>query len=76
MSNCDPDYNFWYVGARTQWSPAKDFALGVDVNYTKIETAFAGTANLGGGIGARPTGSYSIKDQGIVSVLFRAQRNY
>ncbi len=76
MSNCDPDYNFWYVGARTQWSPIKDFALGVDVNYTKIETAFAGTANLGGGIGARPTGSYSIKDQGIVSVLFRAQRNY
>jgi hypothetical protein len=76
VSSCDPDYNFWYVGARTQWNPIKDFALGVDVNYTKIETAFAGTANLGSGIGARPTGSYSIKDQGIVSVLFRAQRNY
>lgn len=64
MSNCNPDYNFWYVGARTQWNPVKDFALGVDVNYTKIETAFAGTANLASGIGASPTGSYSIKDQG------------
>jgi porin-like protein len=76
VSNCDPDYNFWYVGARTQWNPVKDFGLGVDVNYTKVETAFAGTANLASGIGARPTGSYSLKDQGIVSVLFRAQRNY
>jgi Porin subfamily len=75
-SNCNPDYNFWYVGSRTQWSPVKDFSLGVDVTYTNIDTAFAGTANLGGGIGARPTGSYLIKDQGIVSVLFRAQRNY
>jgi hypothetical protein len=76
VSNCNPDYNLWYVGARTQWNPVKDFGLGVDVNYTKVETAFAGTANLGSGIGARPTGSYSIKDQGIVSVMFRAQRNY
>lgn len=76
VSNCNPDYNLWYVGARTQWNPVKDFGLGVDVNYTKVETAFAGTANLGSGIGARPSGSYSIKDQGIVSVMFRAQRNY
>src|SRR5262245_9848763 len=76
MSNCQPDYNFWYIGTRTAWTPVKDFLLGVDVNYTNVDTAFAGTANLNGSIGARPTGTYQIKDQGIVSVLFRAQRNY
>ena len=76
LSNCNPDYSFWYVGARTQWSPAKDFILGIDLNWTAINTAFAGTANLGGGIGARSTGSYATKDQGILSVIVRAQRNY
>jgi len=76
LSNCNPDYKFWYVGARTLWSPAKDFILGVDVSFTEVETAFAGTASLAGAIGARPTGLYTIKDQGIVSVIFRAQRTF
>ena len=76
FSNCSPDYNLFFVGSRTQWSPVKDFVLGVDVMWTGIDTAFAGTANLGGGIGARPTGIYTIKDEGILSVILRAQRNY
>jgi hypothetical protein len=61
VSNCNPDYNFWYVGARTQWNPVKDFALGVDVNYIKVETAFAGTANLASGIGARPSTAHYLR---------------
>ena len=44
--------------------------------WTGIDTAFAGTANLGTGIGARPTGIYAIKDEGILSVTLRAQRNF
>jgi hypothetical protein len=76
FSNCSPDYNFFFVGSRTQWSPVKDFALGVDVMYTGIDSAFAGTASLNSGIGARPTGLYTIKNEGILSVTFRAQRNY
>src|SRR5215813_13966568 len=76
ISNCHPDYNLFFVGSRTQWSPVKDFLLGVDVMWTQVDTAFAGTANLGGGLGARPTGIYTIKDEGILSVVLRAQRNF
>ena len=43
--------------------------------YTRIETAFDGqTISLSKAQGARPTGLYTAKDQGIVSVVFRAQR--
>src|SRR6201999_3229266 len=65
FSNCDPDYGLFYVGSRTLWSPVKDFNLGVDVMWTGIDTAFAGTANLGGGVAARPSGVYTIQDEGI-----------
>ena len=62
-------------------TPVKRYLVGsaplaVDLNWTAINTAFAGTANVAGGIGARSTGLYAIKDQGIFSVIFRAQRNY
>jgi len=76
FSNCHPDYNLFFVGSRTQWSPVKDFILGVDVMWTGIDTAFAGTANLAGGVAVRPTGIYTIKDEGILSVILRAQRNF
>jgi hypothetical protein len=76
MSNCNPDYHFWYVGSRTLWSPVKDFILGVDVTFTEADTAFKGIANVASGIGTRPTGIYQIKDQGIVSATVRAQRTF
>ena len=49
--------------------------IGVDVLWTHLNTAFAGTATLAAN-GARPAGVYSIADQDVVSVLFRIQRNF
>jgi len=47
------------------------------VQYTRIETAFEGqTVTLSKTVGLRPTGTYTAKDQGILSVVFRAQRSF
>lgn len=76
VTNCNPDYGHIYVGTRTQWSPVKNFLLGIDVMYTAIDTGFSGLANLGGGISARPTGVYTITDQNDVTAIFRAQSSF
>jgi hypothetical protein len=74
---CDPGFNFWTVGAVTNWYPVAGFRLAVDVLYTRIETAFDGqTVTLSKAQGLRPTGLYTAKDQGILSVVFRAQRSF
>jgi len=74
---CDPGFVFWTLGTHSDWYPVPGFRLAVDVLYTRIETAFDGQQiSLAKTQGARPTGSYTAKDQGIVSVIFRAQRSF
>jgi hypothetical protein len=75
VSNCSPNFSFWQVGSRTQWNPHPDLDIGVDVVWSHLNTAFAGTATLLAN-GARPGGVYTISDQDVVSVLFRIQRNF
>jgi hypothetical protein len=76
-ANCDPGFNFWTIGTHTDWYPVSGFRLAVDVQYVRIETAFEGqTISLNKAQGARPTGLYTAKDQGILAVVFRAQRSF
>jgi hypothetical protein len=39
LNGCSNDWNQWWVGSRTQWNVTKDFYMGVDVLYQKIQTA-------------------------------------
>jgi hypothetical protein len=74
---CDPNYGLWQVGTHHDWWPVKGLRFAVDVLYTGVETAFEGqTLALTKTQGARPTGNYLAKDQGILSVMVRAQRNW
>ena len=74
---CDPGFTYWTVGAVTNWYPVAGFRLAVDVQYTRIETAMDGQqVTLGKAQGLRPTGVYTAKDQGILAVVFRAQRSF
>ena len=36
---CDNDWQTWWIGSRTQWNVTKDFYMGVDVLYSKLQTA-------------------------------------
>jgi len=75
VSNCNPNFSWWEAGTRTQWNPHPDLLMGVDVLWSRLNTAFAGTATLAAN-GARPGGLYHIEDQDVVSVFFRIQRNF
>jgi hypothetical protein len=35
---CDNNWNTWWLGSRTQWNVTKDFYLGVDVMYSKLQS--------------------------------------
>jgi hypothetical protein len=77
---CDPNYGLWQIGTHHDWFPVAGLRFAVDVLYTGVDTAFEGqtiTLPNGGKMqGARPTGDYLAADQGILSVMFRAQRSW
>ncbi len=72
---CDPNFSYWQVGTRTQWNPHPDLDIGVDVQWTHLNTAYKGSAVLPAN-GARPAGVYLLDDQDIATVMFRMQRNF
>jgi hypothetical protein len=74
---CDPGFNYWSVGMVNNWYPVAGFRLAVDVIWVQVQSAFDGqTVTLAKAIGARPTGTYTAKDMGILAVTFRAQRSF
>jgi hypothetical protein len=38
-NGCDMNWQTWWLGSRTQWNITKDFYMGVDVLYSKLQTA-------------------------------------
>jgi hypothetical protein len=75
VTNCDPDYQFWAVGSRTQWNPHPYLDIGVDVLWSHLATAFEGV----GAVlpqGARTAGPVMIEDQDVLTVMGRIQYNF
>ena len=72
------------VGFQQDWYPGGGLRIAAEVQYTLIGTAFSGQqvelyrpfATALGVLGARPSGIYTAKDQGIVSFAFRAQKGF
>jgi hypothetical protein len=74
---CDPGYNLWVVGTHTDWYPVVGWRLAVELTYTRVESNMTGeTVTLSKTQGARPTGVYTAKDDGIATVSFRVQRAF
>jgi hypothetical protein len=75
--NCDPNFKIWTIGGTTVWTPVKNLAFTVDVNYTMIDQNYSGTITSPGSVTfAKPAAVLELKDQGRVTALFRAQRNF
>ena len=54
-NSCSPDFSFYQVGSRTQFNPHPLMDIGLDVFYTKLNTAYKGTlARIFPANGARP----------------------
>jgi hypothetical protein len=75
ITNCNPDFSFWQAGLYSKWTPVRGLDVGLDVVYTKLNTAFEGYAYLPSN-GSRPAGDYRIEDQDQWTVMFRVQRNF
>jgi Porin subfamily len=75
--DCNMNYNFWQLGTHHDWFPVPGLRFALDFLYSNIDTALNGqVVTLGKAQGARPTGVYTVKDLGILSVGFRAQRSW
>jgi Porin subfamily len=72
--NCSPDFSFFEVGTRTQWNPVPQLDIGLEILYSKLNTAFKGPAT----VAANPSrpGVTLIDDQEVWSAMFRWQRNF
>src|SRR5262245_26263853 len=79
--NCSPDFSFFEVGTRTQWNPVPQLDIGLEILYSKINSAFKGPANIAAN-GSRPACvntaifSCTVDDQDVWSAMFRWQRNF
>ena len=77
LAGCNPDWNTWNVGTRTIWNPVPNLDVGLEVMYTKLETKHdPNTVRFQGGGGGRPNGLYVPSSEGVLSGLFRIQRNF
>jgi hypothetical protein len=76
-TSCDPGFKYWTVGTHHDWFPLPGLRFAVDVLYTAVDSEISGAVvTLAKAQGARPTGAYTVKDLGIVSTAFRAQRTW
>ncbi len=80
-NSCSPDFSFYQVGSRTQFNPHPLMDIGLDVFYTKLNTAYAGPVNWAAN-GSRPACVNSailgcaFDDKNVVSAIVRWQRNF
>ena len=58
---CSPDFSYWQAGTRTQWNPHPNLDIGVELLYTKLDTAFKGALIPGLNPGLPRTRSSSSK---------------
>ena len=74
---CDPSYGLWTAGAHADWYPVKQLRFLLESEWTGVQTAMNGqVVTLTKAVGARPTGAYSVKNQGVLSAFFRAQKDF
>lgn len=74
-ASCNSDFSHWAAGTRTQWNVTRDFFMGLDIIYMKLNTASSGVATLAAS-GAKPAGTYSLANQDAWAFRFRAHRDF
>ena len=72
-NSCTPNFSFFQVGTRTEFTPVHGFGLGLDVFYTHLNTAYKGVGTYAAN-GTRPATAF-VDDQNVLSAIFRVQRN-
>ncbi|MBR1251503.1 porin [Bradyrhizobium sp. AUGA SZCCT0169] len=74
-STCNPNFNVAQIGTNTRWSPVKNLTFTGELMYTHVDQQYSGVAALPA-VSVKPAALYELKDQGTLSLAFRAQRNW
>jgi hypothetical protein len=80
---CNGNWQTWDIGSRSQWNVTKDFYVGIDVIYSKLQSANINNGLPFSTVGTAWTplasnhlvGNYSTADQDRVSVTWRVHRD-
>jgi hypothetical protein len=75
VTNCNPDWSSYRLASRTMWNPVRNLDVGLEVAYTKVNTAYAGTANVSA-FSNMAAGTYAIEDQDDWTATVRVQRSF
>ena len=75
-NGCDMNWQTWWVGSRTQWNVSKDFYMGVDILYQKMESAVASLIRPWVRWSSRFGASRPVDDQDNLSIRFRVHRDF
>lgn len=79
LAGCNPDFNFAVVGTYITWTPVKNLTFGAELAYNIVDQKYAGGSTVTLPVQAsiaKPGAVYELKDQGALSLLLRAQRNF
>jgi hypothetical protein len=78
FANCSsPSWSFFQGTVNARWAPLSHFELVAEAWQVKVFSGFNGAATLNSAAtGARPTGPYSITNQSLRGVSFRAVRYF
>jgi hypothetical protein len=81
-AGCNNNWSSWWVGSRTQWNVTKDFYLGLDVAYLKVQ-GMDTTSGLVSGVAITPNAATNatttlkaLNDEGIWMARFRVHRDF
>jgi hypothetical protein len=72
---CNNNWSTWQIGSRTQWNVTRDFYMGFDVIYAKLNTASKGALVNVNATGAQPTGIRTLEDQDVIAARVRWHRD-
>ena len=80
LNGCNNNWSTWWIGSRTQWSITKDFYMGVDVLYEKLNSASAAfnqiPANITPYSGTNRALANFIDNEDAVAVEFRVHKDF
>jgi Porin subfamily len=78
FANCgSPNWSFLQGTINARWAPVSQFELIAEAWYVKLFSGFSGAATLNAAAsGLRPTGPYTIGNQSLRGVSFRAIRYF
>jgi hypothetical protein len=76
ITNCNPDWSSYRLASRTMWNPVANLDVGLEVAYSKTNTAYAGLATAGLAAQNLATSTYAIEDQDFWTATIRVQRSF